>query len=187
MPIPEATYDAAFHVEAIEHSPDRLACFKEIFRVLKPGGYFAGYDWIITSKCDLDNAEHVRIKKAIEVGNGLPDLKRPSEILQNLKDAGFEVVETSDTVNDWDPRYEYPWYDSLDGRYLSFSNFKHTPFGRYLTNKFVWVLETLRIAPKGTLDVHNMLIKVAVDLVDGGKLGIFSPSYFYLVRKPETK
>jgi sterol 24-C-methyltransferase len=185
LPVTEGTFDAAFHVEAIEHSPDRVAAFKEICRSLKPGGYFAGFDWVITKKCDLNNPEHVRIKKGIEVGNGVADLKYPEEVIQNLKDAGFEVLEHRDTC-DYNAEYEIPWYDSLDGRYLSLSNFKHTPSGRWLTNKFVWALETVGVAPKGTLAVHNMLIKVAVDLVDGGRLGIFSPSYFYLCRKPEN-
>jgi len=185
LPAATNTFDATFHVEAMEHSPDRVAAFKEVLRVMKPGALFAGFDWIVTDKCDLKNVEHVRIKKSIEKGNGLPDLKYPSEIIQNLKDAGFEVLEYKDTCV-CNSEYEIPWYDSLEGRYLSMSNFKHTPTGRWLTNKFVWVLETARVAPKGTLAVHNMLIDVAVDLVAGGQLGIFSPSFFYLCKKPEN-
>jgi len=185
LPGDDNTFDAAFHVEAIEHSPDRVAAFKEICRTIKPGGYFAGFDWVITDKCDLKNTEHVRLKKSIEKGNGVADLKYPGEVIQNLKDAGFEVIEHFDTIV-YNSDFEYPWYDSLDGKYLSLSNFKHTPTGRWLTNKFVWALETMRIAPKGTLAVHNLLVEVAVDLVEAGRLGIFSPSYFYLCRKPET-
>jgi len=183
VPVPEGTYDAAFHVEAMEHSPDRVASFKEVLRVLKPGGLFGGFDWVITDKCDLNNPDHVRIKKGIELGNGLPDLLRPKEVLDALKDAGFEVLEHYDTAL-CDSRFEVPWYDSLQGKYSNMENFKHTPVGMYLTNRFVWLLETIRLAPKGTLDVHNMLLKVAKELVEGGEKGIFSPTYFYLCRKP---
>jgi len=38
----------------------------------------------------------VRVKKAIELGNGLPDLVKPSEVLAALKEAGFEILETQD-------------------------------------------------------------------------------------------
>jgi len=184
MQIPDNTYDAAFHFEALEHSPDRVATFKEALRVMKPGALFAGYDWIITEKCDTNNPEHVRIKKAIELGNGLPDLLRPEEIVDAMKKAGFEIIEAWDPHANINPDFDVPWYDSIDGRYLSFSNWKHTPLGMWLTNKLVWTLETVRFAPKGTLKVHNMLVQVAKDLVVGGKLGIFSPDYFYLARKP---
>jgi len=175
-------FDAAFHFEALEHSEDRVSACKEFYRVIKPGGYFAGYDWIITDKCDLNNPEHVRIKKGIELGNGLPDLKRPGHVLQTLKDAGFEVLESRDLAL-WNPDYDIPWYDSLSAK-CSVQGFSHTVPGQYLTNKFVWLLETIRLAPKGTLDVHNLLIKVAKELVEGGSHGIFSPMFFYLCRKP---
>jgi len=183
IPVEDNTFDRAFHVEAMEHSPERVSTFSEVFRILKPGGLFAGYDWIITDKCDLNNPEHVRIKKEIELGNGLPDLQRPEEILDALKKAGFEILETEDVAL-CNSSYEIPWYDSLEGKYWSLANFKHTPLGRYFTNKFVWLLETAHLAPKGTLDVHNLLIRVATELVNGGQKGIFSPCYFYLCRKP---
>jgi sterol 24-C-methyltransferase len=183
IPMKDNTFDGAFHVEAIEHSPDRVGAFREILRVIKPGGLFSGYDWCITDKCDVNNADHVRIKKGIEFGNGVADLKKPGEVLDNLREAGFEVIEARDMAL-FDPQYEIGWYDSLEGRYLSFGNFKHTPLGRYFTNKMVWFLETVRVAPKGTLDIHNMLMKVAVELVEGGKQGIFTPMYYYLCRKP---
>lgn len=184
IPVSDNTYDAAFHFEALEHSPDRVAMFKEILRILKPGGLLAGYDWVITDKCDLNNAEHVRIKKSIELGNGLPDLERPGDIIDSMKKAGFEIIEHYDLYAKFDSNYEIPWYDSLEGKYWSFANFKHTPWGMWLTNKMVWTLETLKIAPSGTLKIHNMLVAVAKDLVAGGKTGTFSPDYFYLARKP---
>jgi sterol 24-C-methyltransferase len=184
MPVEDNTYDSVFHLEALEHSPDRLANFKEIFRVTKPGGLFGGYDWVITEKCDLNNPEHVRTKKAIELGNGLPDLTKPSEVLAALKEAGFEILETTDYGLTLHPDSEVPWYDSLEGKYLDIGGWKHTPAARWLTNKLVWALETVKLAPKGTLDIHTMLFNVATELIKGGQMGIFSPSYFYLARKP---
>lgn len=183
MPVQDNTYDAIFHVEALEHSPDRLASFTEIFRILKPGQLFAGYDWVVTDKYDPNNSEHVKLKKGIELGNGVADLLRPEEILDAMKKAGFEIVETKDFGNS--NEIDIPWYDSLDGRYSSLASFRHTPLGMWLTNRMVWVLETLKIAPKGTLEIHHLLVTVAGQLVTAGKLGIFSPSYFYLARKPK--
>jgi sterol 24-C-methyltransferase len=104
-----------------------------------------------------------------------------------MKQAGFEILETRDYGLTPNPEVDIPWYDSLEGKYWSIASFKHTPLGMWLTNRMVWVLENLRIAPKGTLEIHHLLVNVAVQLVKGGKLGIFSPSYFYLARKPNKK
>jgi len=184
MPVEDNTYDAIFHCEALEHSPDRLASFTEIYRVLKPGCLIGGYDWVVTDKYDPNNPEHVKLKKGIELGNGLPNLQSPQQILDAMKQAGLEIVETKDfgiTNSD----YEIPWYDSLEGKYWSLSGFRHTPIGMWLTGKMVWAMESAHIAPKGTHEIHNLLIAVAKELVAAGKLGIFSPTYFYLARKPK--
>ena len=40
-----------------------------------------------------------------------------------------------------------------------------------LNQALVWVVSRLHIAPRGLEDVHNMLVKVAVSLTDGGRSG----------------
>lgn len=40
------TFDAVYQIEATCHAPDATACYKEILRVLKPGGVFSGYEWV---------------------------------------------------------------------------------------------------------------------------------------------
>ena len=54
----------------------------------------------------------------------------------------------------------------------------------YLTHIMTGVLEFIRFAPKGTQAVHTMLLKAAVNLEKGGDLGIFSPMYLIVMRKP---
>ncbi len=46
--------------------------YGEVFRVLKPGGLFASYEWVSTKLYDPNNPEHVRIMDEINYGNGLP-------------------------------------------------------------------------------------------------------------------
>merc|ERR1719478_1573521 len=54
----------------------------------------------------------------------------------------------------------------------------------YLTHIMTGVLEFIRFAPKGTQAVHTMLLKAAVNLEKGGDLGIFSPMYLIVMKKP---
>lgn len=46
--------------------------YAEVYRVLKPGAYFASYEWVSTKEYDPKNRDHVRIMDEINYGNGLP-------------------------------------------------------------------------------------------------------------------
>ena len=97
MPFPEAAFDGAYAIEATCHadkvckvqSSDILLlamhhvvyfklcsqlqdAYAEVFRVLKPGAYFASYEWVSTKEYNPNNKNHVRIMDEINYGNGLP-------------------------------------------------------------------------------------------------------------------
>jgi sterol 24-C-methyltransferase len=181
LPMPPRSFQAAYAVEATCHAPDKAALFAEILRVLEPGAEFAGYEWCLTDKYDPANAEHRAIKKGVEEGDALPDLATTGDVLAALEAAGFEVVESADLAPASDP--ETPWYLPLAGR-MSVDGFRHTQAGRWLTNRVVGALETLRVAPKGSHAVSTMLNKAAVALVRGGETGVFTPMFYFRARKP---
>lgn len=178
------TYDVAFAIEATCHSPDRVQCFKGVNRALKKGGFFVGYEWVVLPDrgFDKDNKDHLRIKEGIEVGNGLPTLATGDVVVKSLEDAGFEVLESYDANRNVHSENEMPWYATLDGSFTP-TGFRMTRIGRVCTHSLVWILETLCIAPKGTVRVSALLNATASDLVDGGKEEIFTPSFFFLARK----
>lgn len=182
LPWPDSTFDVAYQIEATCHSPNRVHTFTGIARVLKPGGLFAGYEWTTTDKYDPKNKDHVRIKEGIEVGNSLPTIVHYSEIIKNLEDSGFEVLEHFDANRNAHSEHEIPWYDTLNGK-MSISGFRMTYVGRNLTHTMVWLLELVGIAPKGTTEVSALLNATALDLVESGRYEIFTPSYFYLAKK----
>ncbi|KAG2640824.1 hypothetical protein PVAP13_2KG120800 [Panicum virgatum] len=155
----------------------------EIYRVLKPGQCFAVYEWCITDHYDPNNATHKRIKDEIELGNGLPDIRSTRQCLQAVKDAGFEVVWDKDLAED----SPLPWYLPLDPSRFSLSSFRLTSVGRMVTRTMVKALEYIGLAPQGSERVSNFLEKAAEGLVEGGKKEIFTPMYFFLVRKPLTE
>ena len=184
MHIPEDDdhYDAAFAIESMPHAPDKTAAFREVFRVLRPGACFVGYDWCLTEDFDLRNAEHLRIKKDIETGTGLPDLALTLEVCDALRMAGFELLEARDLAPDSHP--ETPWYRALQGRDLSLTSIPRTPIGRALTNVALRVGERLRLVPEGTRAASTLLNEGADALVAGGESGVFTPMFFFLARKP---
>lgn len=180
----EGVFDGAYQFEATCHSPDRVACFSGVARSLKKGGLFTGVEWVVLPEqgYDKNNADHVRIKEGIEVGNGLPTLATSAQVLKALEDSGFEILDHFDANQGVNSPHEIPWYATLNGSF-TWSGFRMTRVGRICTHTFITLLETLRIAPKGSVQVSALLNATALDLCEGGRKGLFTPSYFFLARK----
>ena len=188
IPKEDKTFDAVYQIEATCHAPDAVGCYSEIFRVLKPGGIFASYEWCLTDEYDEKNPEHRAIRQDILLGNGLPTARTTHEVLDALKQAGFEILEEEDLVKTAD----IPWYEPIDkdrrwSPFRDFWSFKTTNWGRNMTHYFVLALEKMRIAPKGSVNVSTFLKKGADALVDGGKTGTYTTMYLTVARKPMTK
>lgn len=45
---------------------EKVGCYKEIYRVLKPGQRFAAYEWCMTDAFDPNNQDHQKIKVVTE-------------------------------------------------------------------------------------------------------------------------
>lgn len=183
IPFPENTFDAVYAIEATCHAPDAYGCYKEIYRVLKPGQCFAAYEWCMTDSFDPNNQEHQKIKAEIEIGDGLPDIRLTVKCLEALKQAGFEVIWEKDLAKDV-KESPLPWYLPLDKSRISLSSFRLTAVGRFFTKNMVKALEFVGLAPQGSQRVQDFLEKAAEGLVEGGKREIFTPMYFFVARKP---
>ncbi|CAA2958172.1 cycloartenol-C-24-methyltransferase [Olea europaea subsp. europaea] len=182
MPFPDNSFDAIYAIEATCHAPDAVGCYKEIYRVLKPGQCFAAYEWCMTDVFDPNNQEHKKIKAEIELGNGLPDIRLTHQCLEAVKKAGFEVVWEKDLAVD----SPLPWYLPLDKSHFSLSSFRLTAIGRFITKNMVLGLEKVGLAPQGSQRVQAFLEKAAEGLVAGGQKEIFTAMYFFLARKPHS-
>ncbi len=182
LPFEADSYDAAYQIEAFCHAPDKKAVYAEAFRVLKPGGLFAGYQWCSMPGYQKTDPKQAAIIFGIEKGNGVPVIEDFETEVEAARAAGFEVLAAYDKGNDDD----IPWYDSLAGHW-TLTGFKHTPAGRYVSDWMVWGLEKCWVAPAGSSAVHHLLCQTADDLVAGGRQKIFTPMFFMLLRKPLKK
>ncbi|KAG6628251.1 cycloartenol-C-24-methyltransferase-like isoform X3 [Carya illinoinensis] len=158
----------------------KYGCYKEIYRVLKPGHYFAAYEWCTTDSFNPNNREHQKIKADIEIGDGLPDIRTTGKCLEALKQADFELIWEKDIALD----SPLPWYLPLDKNHFSLTNFPATSVGRFVTRNMVRILEFVGLAPKGSQRVQIFLEQAADGLAEGGRRGIFTPMYFFVARKP---
>ncbi len=62
IPAEQNTYDAIYSIESTCHAPEKVGVYSEIFRVLKPGGYYGSYEWVMTDKYNPEDPHHVKIK-----------------------------------------------------------------------------------------------------------------------------
>jgi sterol 24-C-methyltransferase len=184
IPTADESFDAIYTIESTCHANDRETVFRELCRVLRPGGEFAGYEWCVTDLYDPDDPVQKRVVREIEEGNGLPALTTMREVFESLKNAGFDVIHARDKAPESAP--PTPWYHPLSGASLSLSGFPRTWLGRRTTSIATDVLERVGIAPRGTSQVSRFLNRAADALVEAGRAGIFTPMFYFHARKREA-
>ena len=190
MSFPENSFDAVYAIEATVHAPSLEGVYGQIFRVLKPGGTFGVYEWLMTDNYDNENGEHREIRLGIEEGNGISNMVKISEGLAAIKAAGFELILHEDLAKRPDAT---PWYYPLAGDFKMMGSIWDFPtiarmtwWGRGTAHKFVGLLEKLGVAPPGTQKTADTLAKAADSLVAGAKQDLFTPMYLMVARKPKA-
>jgi len=181
---PDNSYDAAYAIEATCHAGDRVGCYSEILRMLKPGSKFAAYEWCSTDKYDPKNAEHVESLQNIIKGDGLPCILTTHEVVQAMKDAGFVNVEFVDLapVNRENP---IPWYQPFVGiSFRSLRSLAQSYLGALICHKFLTGLELIKAIPEGSVKSYEVLIEASKGLKYGGEHEIFTPCFLIVGTKP---
>lgn len=181
LPSPDASYDAAYAIEATCHAPDRKVVFSEVARVLVPGGKFGGYEWVLTEKYDAADPHHRALAAQICRGNGLPRLTGVSDVRESLERAGLTVLEISDVAHN--DTSGAAWYAPLEGEGATPARLSRLPFMRPVVQRTLSLAEQVGLVPEGTRRVSDILNEGADALVEAGKLGIFTPCLFFLAEK----
>ena len=185
LPFKDSSFDGVYAIEATCHAPDRAKCYGEILRVLKPGATFACYEWCLTDAYD-GSERHKKLKKDIEVGDGLPDLVHTSVCTKALADAGFDIVEARDCALDGLLDGGDPWHTPLTPSWnpLSWPRFQFNPVMFFLMPRILTFLELISLVPAGTSKTQVMLQAGGVGCADGGVTGAFTPMWLMVARKP---
>ena len=182
--IADGTFDRGYAIESTCHAPDKAGAFAEIYRVLKPGALFWGQEMCMTDRFDPDDHRHRALKQDLMHGIALKDIATTGEVNRTLETVGFEVIEGRDqAVKENGPTT--PWYQPMETRRGTLGNALHRiPLGRKL---LIWtsrLAEAVRVFPKGSADVIELLDRTANAYVAGGRAGVFTPLYCFLARKP---
>jgi sterol 24-C-methyltransferase len=191
MEFPENHFDAVYAIEATVHAPSLEGVYSQIFRVLKPGGVFGVYEWLMTDNYDNDNLHHREIRLGIEQGDGIANMVKISEGLAAIKAAGFELELHEDLAKRPDAT---PWWYPLAGDFKYMGSIfdiytigRMHKIGRAISHRLMGVMEWTGLAPPGTRKTADSFAIAADCLVAGAKEDLFTPMYLMVARKPLNK
>jgi cyclopropane fatty-acyl-phospholipid synthase-like methyltransferase len=94
LPYPDASFDAVLFFESPCHFPDRDQFFREVRRVLRPGGRLAGEDWLAAE--GLTAAEVERYVRPVCDTWAIPTLGTRTGYAAGMTAAGLTVREAVD-------------------------------------------------------------------------------------------
>ena len=182
--VADDAFDRAYAIESTCHAPDKAGAFAEIYRVLKPGALFWGQEMCMTGEFDAGDSRHRAIKRELMHGIALKDIAKMGEVNRALEAAGFQVIEGKDRAVELEAPTT-PWYQPMETQRGTLGNaLRRTPRGRKFLVGASRLAETLRVFPKGSTDVIELMDRTANAYIAGGRTGIFTPLYCFLARKP---
>jgi ubiquinone/menaquinone biosynthesis C-methylase UbiE len=94
LPYPDASFDVVLFFESPCHFPDRPRFFREVVRILRPGGRLAGEDWLAAE--GLSDADEARYILPICETWAIPKLSTISDYAKAMTEAGLTVREAVD-------------------------------------------------------------------------------------------
>lgn len=112
MPFPDNSFDAVYVIEATLHAPSLTGVHPEIYRVLKPGGTVALYEWVMTPRFQPSDPVHRAIRLRIEHGDAIPRLAMQADAEAAMCAVGFTLIRADDLADKGDT---VPWWSPLSG------------------------------------------------------------------------
>lgn len=92
LPFADNAFDALYEIQAFSLAKDLEKLFKELFRLLKPGGKISLLDWVRLPKYDPQNPRHAELMKRIKPFIGAIGTPSPAELENLFQKTGFNVL-----------------------------------------------------------------------------------------------
>lgn len=190
LPFPDNHFDFVYAMEATVYAPDLAACYTEIARVLKPGGVFGVYEWLMQPGFDPKNPRHVDIRQRIERGDGITNMLTIAEGLAAFKASGLTLEHHEDrSLVGRDKKH---WEFFLDGDTSQAVNWEDWWLVMRLQKWWwklglwmCWIMEPLSIIRTGMYEAVWTQGMSVWGMRDGAKESIWTPMYMMVGRKPE--
>lgn len=96
LPFPDRAFDVVFSKDSMIHIPDKTALYRDVLRVLRPGGHFLASDWLR----GFPGENSPTMERWLQSVDLTFIMATPEETRRAMEDAGFVEVEVRNR-NDW--------------------------------------------------------------------------------------
>jgi sterol 24-C-methyltransferase len=168
LPFPDNHFDCVYEVQALSLSRDLEKLFRELCRVIKPGGKLGiCSEWIRLPKYNPDNPHHRELMRRAKIQAGAIGSPSSQEYEMALNRAGFTVLLSQDPSL----RKSQPLVHQAGH---SFERF--LPMLRFLVK--------INMFPKHFITLFDYLGKNTAALLEAENLDLLSMSYHLTAQKP---
>jgi len=167
FPFPDQSFNAIYQIQVFSYSKDLLKLFKELHRILKPGGKLAFLDWVRLEKYNPQDPHHSDLMKRIKPLIGAIGTPSAEQFADLLKKAGFEVQINENASIDG---LQAPLIENADKFYSR-------------VNKVINALVGVKILPRHFKALFDRLTKDGQAFVEADRLRLVTTSHYVLAQK----
>lgn len=161
------TFNSIYEIQALSLSRDLNKLFKELNRILKPGGKISLLEWVRLPKYNENDPHHVELMKQTKPLIGAIGTPTPAEYETALREAGFKILVSEDPSikNSQDPLI--------------------TKADRYFVGIYpiIKILVKMRILPKHFTILFERLSQGGSSFIEAVNLGLMTSSYHIVAEK----
>lgn len=167
FPFPDNHFDCAYEVQAFSLSRDLEKVFRELHRIIKPGGKLSiCAEWVRLPNYDAQNPTHQELMRRSKIQVGAIGTPSPEEYENALRSAGFEVLISKDPS----VKLATPLVNEAG---QSFD--KYLPLMRFLIK--------MKLMPKHFILLWDVIGKNTDALREADRLGLVSMGYHLTAQK----
>lgn len=167
FPFHDHYFDSIYEVQVLSLSRDLGKLFRELNRILKPGGKLSLSEWVRLPNYDAQNPHHVDLLKRIKPLIGAIGTPSPEEYETALKEAGFEVLMS------FDP--------SINKSQETLIDKAGTPYDKL--GPFIKLMVKLKLFPKHFIALFERLGRHTTALCEADRLGLVTMCYQFVAQK----
>lgn len=171
LPFDDETFDALYQVQVLTYTIDAVKLFKEMYRVLKPGGKLSFLDYVQLPAFNSSDAKHLELLRKVKPVLGAVWTPKPSDFTEALEKAGFQILSSEDASVG---KHQYPLIEKAETFFVA-------------TRWLLSALTKVHVVPSHLLTLFERLTKDGEAFVEADKLGLFTTSWQIIAQKPMTR